>query len=194
MSRTINKVELLGRVGTDPEMQYTPNGTAVTKLRLATDRRRQDGEVEADWHNVVIWSKSAEAVNEYIGKGDRIYVAGRLVNNTWEGDPSTGSGQAGQRRYRTEIHASEVVFLDSSQRQRRTAGRSTAATPRTSRRRSPPLPSSPLSPQPHSDASLKAHHGAAPNLQGAAPLLFLTENEGGRHDQEEDPHQGRRAA
>ena len=112
MARTINKVELLGRVGTDPEMQYTPNGAAVTKLRLATDRRRQDGEVEADWHNIVIWSKSAEAVNEYIGKGDRIYVAGRLVNNTWEG-PSTGSGQAGQRRYRTEIHASEVVFLDS---------------------------------------------------------------------------------
>ncbi len=106
MSRTINKVELLGRVGADPEMQYTPNGTAVTKLRLATDRRCQDGEVEADWHNVVIWSKSAEAVNEYIGKGDRIYVAGRLVNNTWEGDD-------GQRRYRTEIHASEVVFLDS---------------------------------------------------------------------------------
>ena len=111
MARTINKVELLGRVGTEPEMQYTPNGTAVTKLRLATDRRRQDGEVEADWHNVVIWSKTAEAVNEYIGKGDRIYVAGRLVNNTWEGDD-------GQRRYRTEIHASEVVFLDSSQRQR----------------------------------------------------------------------------
>ena len=106
MSRTINKVELLGRVGTDPEMQYTPNGTAVTKLRLATERRRQDGETEADWHNVVIWSKTAEAVNEYIGKGDRIYVAGRLVNNTWEGDD-------GQRRYRTEIHASEVVFLDS---------------------------------------------------------------------------------
>ncbi len=113
MARTINKVELLGRVGTEPEMTYTPNGTAVTKLRLATDRRRQDGQVEADWHNVVIWSKTAEAVNEHIGKGDRIYVAGRLVNNTWEG-PSTGSGQAGQRRYRTEIHASEVVFLDSS--------------------------------------------------------------------------------
>ena len=54
----------------------------------------------------MIWSKTAEAVNEYIGKGDRIYVAGRLVNNTWEGDD-------GQRRYRTEIHASEVVFLDS---------------------------------------------------------------------------------
>ena len=106
MARTINKVELLGRVGTDPEMQYTPNGTAVTKLRLATDRRRQDGETEADWHSIVCWGKQAEAVNEYVGKGDRIYVAGRLVQNTWEGDD-------GQRRYRTEIHASEVVFLDS---------------------------------------------------------------------------------
>ena len=106
MARTINKVELLGRVGTDPEMQHTPNGTAVTKLRLATERRRQDGEVEADWHSVVVWSKTAEAVNQYVGKGDRIYVAGRLAQNTWEGDD-------GQRRHRTEVHASEVVFLDS---------------------------------------------------------------------------------
>ncbi len=106
MARTINKVELLGRVGTEPEMQYTPNGTAVTQLRLATDRRRQDGETEADWHSIVCWGKVAEAVNQYVGKGDRIYIAGRLAQNTWEGDD-------GQRRYRTEIHASEVVFLDS---------------------------------------------------------------------------------
>ena len=106
MARTINKVELLGRVGTDPEMQYTPNGTAVTKLRLATDRRSQDGETTADWHNIVVWGKSGEAVNNYVQKGQRIYVAGRLVNNTWEGDD-------GQRRYRTEIHTQEVVFLDS---------------------------------------------------------------------------------
>ena len=106
MARTINKVELLGRVGTDPEMKYTPNGTAVTQLRLATDRRRQDGETEADWHSIVVWGKTAEAVNQYVGKGQRVYVAGRLVQNSWEGDD-------GQRRYRTEIHASEVVFLDS---------------------------------------------------------------------------------
>ena len=69
MARTINKVELLGRVGTDPEMKYTQGGTAVAQLRLATERRRQDGEVEADWHNVVCWSKTAEAVNQYVGKG-----------------------------------------------------------------------------------------------------------------------------
>ena len=107
MARTINKVELMGRVGTDPEMRYTPNGTAVTQLRLATDRRRQDGETTADWHTVICWSKQAEAVNNYVAKGNRIYVAGRLVQNTWETED-------GERRSKTEIHASEVVFLDSN--------------------------------------------------------------------------------
>ena len=107
MARTINKVELLGRVGTDPEMKYTPNGTAVTKLRLATDRYRRDGEDTADWHNVVVWAKTAEAVNQYVGKGQRIYVAGRLVQNTWQTDD-------GDHRSRTEVHTQEVVFLDSN--------------------------------------------------------------------------------
>ena len=106
MARTINKVELLGRVGTDPEMSYTPGGTAVTKLRLATDRYRKDAENGTDWHSVVCWDKLAEAVNQYVAKGQRVYVAGRLVQNSWEGDD-------GQRRHRTEVHASEVVFLDS---------------------------------------------------------------------------------
>ena len=106
MARTINKVELLGRVGIDPEMRYTPGGTAVTKLRLATDRYRKDAENETDWHDVVVWGPTAEAVNEYVGKGQRVYVAGRLVQNSWENDD-------GQRRHRTEVHASEVVFLDS---------------------------------------------------------------------------------
>ena len=107
MARTINKVELLGRVGTDPEMKYTPNGTAVTNLRLATDRYRRDGEDTADWHNIVVWGKTGEAVNQYVQKGQRIYVAGRLVQNSWDGDD-------GQRRHRTEVHTQEVVFLDSN--------------------------------------------------------------------------------
>ena len=107
MARTINKVELLGRVGTDPEMRYTPNGTAVTNLRLATDRYRRDAEDATDWHTVIVWGKTAEAVNNYVQKGQRVYVAGRLVQNTWEGDD-------GQRRHRTEVHTQEVVFLDSS--------------------------------------------------------------------------------
>ena len=106
MSRTVNKVELLGRVGAQPEMRYTPGGTAVTRLSLATDRRKQDGNSETDWHDVVCWGRQAEAVNEYVEKGNRIYVAGRLVQNSWETED-------GQRRRRTEVHAGEVVFLDS---------------------------------------------------------------------------------
>ena len=107
MAKTINKVELLGRVGADPEMKYTASGITVTQLRLATDRGRKNGESETDWHTVVVWDKLAEAVAQYVEKGQRLYVAGRLVQNSWQGDD-------GQRRYRTEVHAQEVVFLDSS--------------------------------------------------------------------------------
>ena len=107
MSRTINRVELLGRVGTDPEMRYSQSGTAVATLRLATDRRRQNGETEADWHSVVCWGKQAEAVAEYVKKGNRLFVAGSLAQNTFERED-------GQRVHRTEVHAQEVVFLDSS--------------------------------------------------------------------------------
>ncbi|MXZ91014.1 MAG: single-stranded DNA-binding protein [Chloroflexi bacterium] len=107
MAKTINKVELLGRVGNDPEMRYTGSGIAVTQLRLATDRGRRDGEDATDWHTVVVWDKLGEAVAEYVEKGQRLYVAGRLVHSSWEGDD-------GQRRYRTEVHAQDVVFLDSS--------------------------------------------------------------------------------
>ena len=107
MSRTINRVELLGRVGTDPDLKYSQNGTAVCQLRLATDRRRQNGETEADWHNVVCWGKQAEAVAEYVQKGNRIYVAGSLAQNTFDRED-------GERVYRTEVHAQEVVFLDSN--------------------------------------------------------------------------------
>ena len=107
MAKSINKVELLGRVGADPEMRYTQGGTAVTQLRLATDRVRKGGENDADWHSIVVWDKLAEACANYVEKGQRLYVAGRLAQNSWTGDD-------GQRRYRTEIHAQEVVFLDSA--------------------------------------------------------------------------------
>ena len=107
MAKTINKVELLGRVGNDPEMRYTASGIAVTQLSLATDRGRKNGEDATDWHTVVVWDKLGEAVAQYVEKGQRLYVAGRLVQSSWEGDD-------GQRRYRTEVHAQEVVFLDSS--------------------------------------------------------------------------------
>ena len=113
MARTINRVELLGRVGKDPEMRYTSNGTAVTNLSLATDRQRKDGESTTDWHRVVCWAKLAETINQYVAKGDRLYVTGRLVYDSYEGED-------GQRRYYTEVHARDVVFLDSRNGQRDT--------------------------------------------------------------------------
>ena len=94
MPRTINRVELLGRVGAEPEMRYTQGDTAVTQLRLATDRRRQDGETTADWHVIVCWGKLAEAVHEY--------VARETVSTSLEGSYRAATrrrtGSAGTRR------------------------------------------------------------------------------------------------
>ena len=106
MARTINQVTLLGRVGADPELRSTKNGTAVVQLRLATDRYSRNGPAETDWHNVVVWGKTAEAVACYVRKGDRVHVAGRLQQHSWQTD-------SGERRSKVEVHASEVIFLDS---------------------------------------------------------------------------------
>ena len=108
MARTINHVTLLGRVGAAPELRQTKSGTAVVQLRLATDRysKSADGQSETDWHSVVVWGKTAEAVARYVAKGDRVHVTGRLQQHSWQTD-------SGDRRSRTEVHASEVIFLDS---------------------------------------------------------------------------------
>ena len=113
MARTINHVALLGRVGADPELRQTNGGTAVVELRLATDRRSQSNESQTDWHSVVIWSKTAEAVAKYVQKGDRVYVSGRLQQHSWDTD-------SGERRSRVEVHANEVIFLDSRSDRRET--------------------------------------------------------------------------
>ena len=101
---------------------HTQGGIAVTRIRLATDRYRKNAEPETDWHTVVVWGKQGEAVNTYVEKGQRVYVAGRLVQNSWQGED-------GQRRHNTEVHASEVVFLDSSNNGNVRAGQAPTATP-----------------------------------------------------------------
>ena len=107
MSRTMNRVELLGRVGADPDLKYSQSGTAVCQLRLATDRRRQNGQTEADWHSVVCFGKLAEAVSEYVQKGNRLFVTGSLAQTSYERED-------GERVYRTEVRAQEAIFLDSN--------------------------------------------------------------------------------
>ena len=106
----LNKMLVIGNVGTDPEMRYTPNGNPVTSFRLATGRTytTADGEKhdETEWFTVVAWSQLAEQTNQYLTKGKKVYVEGRLKSNTW-------TGQDGQTRFRNEIVAQRVLFLDS---------------------------------------------------------------------------------
>jgi single-strand DNA-binding protein len=108
----LNKVMLIGNVGTDPEMRYTANGNAVTTFRLACSRNytTPDGERrdETEWFSVVTWNKLAETCSQYLQKGRRAYVEGRLRTRSWE-------GQDGQRRFRTEVIANTVLFLDRAQ-------------------------------------------------------------------------------
>lgn len=108
----LNKVMIIGNVGTDPEMRYTANGSAVTTFRMAVNRNYsgQDGErhEETEWFSVVTWNKLAETCSQYLQKGRSAYVEGRLQTRSWEGPD-------GQKRYRTEVIANTVQFLDRTQ-------------------------------------------------------------------------------
>ncbi len=105
----LNKVMVIGNVGTDPEMRYTANGRAVTSFRVAANRSytTPDGErrEETEWFSVVAWQKLAEQCSQYLQKGRRVYVEGRLQTRSWD-TPD------GQRRFRTEVIADRVIFLD----------------------------------------------------------------------------------
>jgi single-strand DNA-binding protein len=105
----LNKVMIIGNVGTDPEMRFTPNGNPVTSFRVATSRffTGPDGErkQETEWFTVTAWNKLAESCNQYLAKGRRAYVEGRLRSRVWE-------GQDGQKRTQVEIVAERVLFLD----------------------------------------------------------------------------------
>ena len=106
MAYSINRVELIGRLGRDVELRYTPDGHAVANLSLATDRpTKPEAERETDWHRVVCWGQTAEFCGEYLGKGRLVFVAGRLTYRKWE-------GKDGQKHITTEVIASEVMALD----------------------------------------------------------------------------------
>ncbi|UCC72412.1 MAG: single-stranded DNA-binding protein [Gemmatimonadota bacterium] len=108
MSRSVNKAIIVGNLGNDPEIRTTSQGTRVATLSVATNRRWQSrtGEMQEDtqWHRIVAWNKLAEIVEQYLKKGDRVYVEGRLQYRQWE-------DQNGQKRYTTEIVANDMVML-----------------------------------------------------------------------------------
>ena len=106
---SLNRIMLIGNVGTDPEMRYTPSGVPVASFSLATSRfyNAPDGEKkqETEWFTVTTWRKQAESCNQFLNKGQKVYVEGRLHSRTWE-------GQDGQKRFRNEVIADRVLFLD----------------------------------------------------------------------------------
>jgi single-strand DNA-binding protein len=114
MAKSINKVILVGNVGKDPEIKYTPNGVPVAKFSLATNERFKDKSGEwrdrTEWHNVLAWQRLAEIVGEFVQKGSKLYIEGKLQSSSWE------DRNSGEKRYRTEIVARDIVLLGSPER------------------------------------------------------------------------------
>ncbi|MDR5867833.1 single-stranded DNA-binding protein [Halomonas koreensis] len=111
MARGVNKVILIGNLGQDPEVRFTPSGTAVANLNLATtdtwtDRQSGQRQERTEWHRVVMFNKLAEISQQYLRKGSRVYVEGRLQTRKWQ-------DQNGQDKYTTEIVANDMQMLDS---------------------------------------------------------------------------------
>lgn len=119
MARGVNKVILIGNLGGDPELRYTPNGTAVASFSLATTEGRKDKDGNwndhTEWHRIVAWSKLAETVGEYLKKGSQVYIEGRLQTRQWE-------DKEGVKRYTTEVVTQNLQMLG-----RRSEGSSAAA-------------------------------------------------------------------
>lgn len=110
-SRGVNKVILVGNLGKDPEVRYMPNGNAVANFTVATSEswKDQQGQQQerTEWHNIVMYRRLAEVAGEYLKKGSKVYIEGKLQTSKWQ-DQSTG-----QDRYKTEINANEMQMLDS---------------------------------------------------------------------------------
>lgn len=114
MAGSLNRVMLIGRLTRDPELRYTPSGTPVCNLAIATNRYGQDANGErkefTDFHDIVVWNignrKLAELCGQYLQKGRLVYVEGRLQTRSWD------DAQTGTKRYKTEVNANDVQFLD----------------------------------------------------------------------------------
>ena len=111
MARGVNKVILVGNVGKDPEVRYMPNGNAVANLTLATseswkDKNTGEQQEKTEWHRIVFFRRLGEVVGEYVKKGSKIYVEGKLQTRKWQAADGTD-------RYSTEIVADQMQMLDS---------------------------------------------------------------------------------
>jgi len=109
MAKSVNKVILLGNVGKDPEIRSTPGGTMVANFTLATSDRFQDAQGNwqdrTEWHNLVAFKRTAEIIRDYVKKGSKLYVEGKIQSRSWD------DKQTGQKRYKTEIIVNDLSLL-----------------------------------------------------------------------------------
>lgn len=109
---SVNRIIVIGNLGGDPEMRFTPNGQPVTSFNVATNRRYTtsagEQKEETEWFTIVTWRKLAEQCNQFLSKGQLVYVEGRLHSHSWD-------GQDGQKHFRNEIIADTVRFLSTRQ-------------------------------------------------------------------------------
>jgi single-strand DNA-binding protein len=124
MARGVNKVILVGNLGADPEIRFSPSGTAVTKFRLATTEsvRNSEGNWEdrTEWHRVVAFGKTAETCGQFLAKGRQVYIEGKLQTQQWE-------DAQGVKHYTTEVVARDVLFLGGAAGQARQASSALAS-------------------------------------------------------------------
>ena len=110
MSRGVNKVILIGNLGSDPEVKYLPSGVPLAKFNLATSEswtnKNGERQEKTEWHRLVVWSKLAEIAGKYLKKGSKVYVEGRLETRSWD------DAASGQKRYMTEIVVTDMKMLD----------------------------------------------------------------------------------
>ena len=110
MGKSVNKVILLGNIGKDPETRTTPGGVLICNLTLATSERQKDSSGnwidKSEWHNLIAFGKTAEIIRDYVKKGSKLYIEGKLQTSSWDDKTS------GQKRYRTEIIVNDLTLLD----------------------------------------------------------------------------------
>lgn len=125
----LNKVMLIGRLTRDPEIRTTPTGQTVASFSIATNRTWKDSagnkKEKVEYHNIVAWRKLAEIIQQYVKKGSRLYLEGRLETRSWD-------DQTGNKKYRTEVIADSMIMLDTKGSSERTGAFTTTAVPRAS--------------------------------------------------------------
>ena len=132
---SLNKCMIIGNLGRDPEMRYTPSGQAVTQFTVAVNRNYKDAQgerqEETEWFRVVSWGSQAECAAEYLRKGNKVYIEGRIQTRQWE-------DQTGQKRYTTELVANQVTNLEKRTRDESEEGAAAAPAGRPARPASAP--------------------------------------------------------